>query len=205
MTESNSLRERWEERYQSGPTPWDSGITPPEVVDFWAEGRLPPQGLALDIGCGTATNVTYLAALGLTVIGVDISLRALQRGQQRIARLPHPLQAQAHLFLADVSRLPLANAEAVYALDIGCYHTLPSAARRGYANEVARNLRCGGYYQLYAFDRVPEDADNPNARGVGPSEIYERFTPFFEIVRMERANPNPHPCHWYLLQRRESP
>jgi SAM-dependent methyltransferase len=205
MTETVSLRERWEERYNTGPTPWDTGITPPEVVEFWTEGRLTPTGLALDIGCGAATNVTYLAGLGLTVVGVDISLLALQRGEQRLARQPHQIQRRAHLVLANVSVLPLANAQATYALDIGCFHTLPAGARHDYTKEIARNLSSGGYYHLYAFDRAPEDADNPDARGVAPNEISERFSPFFEVVRIDRATPNPHPCRWYLLQKRCSP
>ena len=49
-----SLRQRWEEHYASGHTPWDTRQTPPEVAAFWAEGRLPPAGLA--VGCGLWTG-----------------------------------------------------------------------------------------------------------------------------------------------------
>ena len=34
--------------------PWDSGISPPELLDF-LEGR--SSGHAIDLGCGTGTNV----------------------------------------------------------------------------------------------------------------------------------------------------
>ena len=64
----------WEKEYQSGQTPWDSGITPPEVVKFWSSRRLPAQGAALDLGCGTATNVAYLANLGLRRSGSNMRL-----------------------------------------------------------------------------------------------------------------------------------
>ncbi len=60
-----SARSRWETHYATGNTPWDTQITPPEVQSFWTSGRLAPQGLALDIGCGPGTNVRYLAELGL--------------------------------------------------------------------------------------------------------------------------------------------
>lgn len=42
--------------YRLTRPPWDTGITPPEVVATFAEGDLPP-GPALDLGCGTGTNV----------------------------------------------------------------------------------------------------------------------------------------------------
>jgi len=38
------------ERYASGETPWDSGITPPEIIEFL---EMAPAGSALDLGCGT--------------------------------------------------------------------------------------------------------------------------------------------------------
>jgi 2-heptyl-1-hydroxyquinolin-4(1H)-one methyltransferase len=179
-----------------------SGITPPEVVDFWTKGPLTPTGLALDIGCGTATNVAYLAGLGLNVLGFDLSLLALQRGRERLQQASPTVQRQAQLVMADVSALPVANAGAVYALDIGCFHSLPTQARTGYVKCITQSLRSGGYYHLYAFDRAPEAMDDPDSRGVGPEEIRERFSPYFHKVHIEQANPNPHPCRWYLLQKK---
>ena len=45
------LRNHWDERYRSGQTPWDTGITPPEVQGFWEEQPKPASGaLAFDIG-----------------------------------------------------------------------------------------------------------------------------------------------------------
>ena len=32
--DSLSWRDRWEEHYESGETPWDTQITPPEVQEF---------------------------------------------------------------------------------------------------------------------------------------------------------------------------
>src|ERR1700674_6043492 len=57
--------------YLLGLKPWDTGVTPPELVD-WVEGpkALPP-GNALDIGCGTGTNCQYLLAHKGQVTGVD--------------------------------------------------------------------------------------------------------------------------------------
>jgi hypothetical protein len=43
-------RQHWEDRYRTGLTPWDTRITPPEVVQFWQEHAVLPGSLALDLG-----------------------------------------------------------------------------------------------------------------------------------------------------------
>jgi SAM-dependent methyltransferase len=198
----NERRLAWEEHYRSGPTPWDTGITPPEIVSFWAHGYLPPIGLALDIGCGTATNVLYLANLGLNVIGFELSALALSRATARLRPYTDGVKERIALVQADAAQIPLLDAGAVYAMDVGCFHGLPAQLRHCYTKRLARNLRAGAYYQLYGFDRLPEDEANPDARGMGADEVEERFSPSFEIVQIERASPDRRPCRWYLLQRR---
>lgn len=200
----NGLRTRWEDHYASGHTPWDTQITPPEVVAFWASGRLPPVGLALDVGCGPGTNVLYLAGLGLRAVGFDIALQAVSTGRARLlARAPH-LVAHAALVQADVTALPLAGCGADYILDLGCSHGLPPALRDVFAAGVAANLRPGGYYHLYAFDQVPrpeaEAADS--YMGMGADEVAERFAPQLEVVEITRAEPDRYPCRWYLLRKK---
>src|SRR3954453_4809043 len=70
---TSASRKRWELRYGEGNTPWDTQVTPPEVVDFWQDASHARDGIALDLGCGTGTNVRYLAALGITAVGVELA------------------------------------------------------------------------------------------------------------------------------------
>ncbi len=211
---NQSLRSRWEAHYAGGNTPWDTQITPPEVQDFWAAGRLPRGGLALDIGCGPGTNVRYLAQLGLTVAGFDIVYQAVATGRRRIREQAPDLLPRAALVQADVTALPLLHSEAGYILDIGCSHGLPPALRDRFAAGIIANLRRGGYYHLYAFDLVPESpaafaangsaaaAAPPEQRiGMGDDEVVQRFTPALEVVEIVRARPDRHPCRWYLLRK----
>jgi SAM-dependent methyltransferase len=199
----NPFRARWEEHYASGHTPWDTQITPPEVKDFWASGRLSPMGLALDAGCGTGTNVRYLAQLGLHALGFDLAYTAVATGRARTRRQAPHLLPRAHLVQADITRLPLTDANAAYILDLGCSHGIPSELRDRYAAGVIANLRPGGYYHLYAFDHVlhPDAATEDRHIGMHADEVVTRFTPALEVVEILRATPDRYPCRWYLLRK----
>lgn len=196
------MRQRWNARYAEGVTPWDTRITPPEVVDFWAEDRLPRQGIALDLGCGPATNVRFLAQLGLTAYGIEIADAPLQQALQRYKDDPPALKARMHLICADVTALPFTDRNACYMLDVGCLHSLPVGVRQAYAAGVCANLAPGGYYQLYAFDQPPpgeEPAYGPV--GLAEGELADLFGSAMVLVEEIIAQPDRRPCRWYLWQR----
>lgn len=201
-------RGRWEEHYASGHTPWDTQITPPEVLSFWASGRLAPVGLALDVGCGPGTNVLYLARLGLLAVGFDIAGQAVAVGRARILAWGADAAPGACLVQADAGALPLAGCGASYILDVGCSHGLPPVQRAALARAIIANLRPGGYYHLYAFDRDTQPgggdgASLASAMGMEENEVAERFAPQLEVVEIIRARPDRRPCRWYLLRKRE--
>src|SRR5512143_4337340 len=63
-------------------TPWDTGITPPEIVAAIESGKI-PIGRALDLGCGTGTNAITLAQHGFTVTAIDVSRRAISLAKRK--------------------------------------------------------------------------------------------------------------------------
>jgi len=200
-------RSHWDERYRSGHTPWDTGITPPEVRRFWQERKPPAAGaFALDIGCGTGLNTLFLARQGLCAIGFDLSGQALRLAQQRLKASgrqdrPGP-EGEAIFVQADVSRLPVDRLGAADALDIGCLHSLPDHLRPAYAEGVHRGLKSGGYFHLYVFDR--NDSDGHGARGMYEGEVAALFDGKLEIVSEEAgvsSNAVSRPSRWFLLRR----
>jgi SAM-dependent methyltransferase len=198
-----TLRDEWEAHYTSGSTPWDTRITPPEVVQFWQTHEVPTAGLALDLGCGTATNVSYLAGLGLQVIGCDLAGNALATGLTRLQSARPELLARIQLIQTDVTALPFEHAGADYILDLGCLHSVPVAGRSAYVQGIVENLRPGGFYHLFAFDLLPP-AERPRdkpPRGVEADEVAERFAPTLRVVEIQRGRPDHQPCRWYLLQK----
>ena len=201
------LRAHWDARYRSGQTPWDTGITPPEVQQFWQEhSELAAGSFSIDIGCGTGLNTLFLARQGLRAVGIDLSGQALQHAKRRLdahlREAAFPMGGTASFVQADVSRLPIDRPGAAYALDIGCLHSLPDARRAAYAEGVCRVLREGGYYHLYVFDRDP--TDGPGARGMYEGEVASLFGSRMAVVTEEKGISSTRasrPSRWFLLRR----
>jgi SAM-dependent methyltransferase len=140
----------WNVIYSFGRTPWDTGITPPELRAVVEGGQVGP-GRALDLGCGTGTNVIYLAQHGWEASGVDISSRAIALARRKLRQAD--LSRRASVYAGDVTRLdglPLAGLFDL-ALDMGCLHNLDGAGRERYAQGLARRIKPGALYLLYAF------------------------------------------------------
>jgi SAM-dependent methyltransferase len=150
--------------YLSHPR-WDTGITPPELISFIENN---PPGRALDLGCGTGTNVIELARRGWHVSGVDFASKAIAIGREKARRAG----IQVDLRTADVSKpLPFEGPFNLI-LDIGCLHSLPGSSRAGYFDNLSRLLGKDGTYLLYGFtgtsSKLPglsiEDLDLLSAR-----------------------------------------
>jgi len=73
---------RWDERYQTGDTPWDTGQPSSELQRVLTEDQIGPCA-ALEIGCGTGTNAVYLAQQGFELTAVDVSPLAVATAQAR--------------------------------------------------------------------------------------------------------------------------
>ena len=169
------------------PPPWDTGVTPPELERFIASH---PPGRALDLGCGTGTNVVYLARHGWTAVGVDYARRAIVKARQRA----RAAGVRSELYAADVTRLDFLEPPFDLALDIGCLHSLAVGDRPRYAAGLARLVRPGGTYLLYAF------APGGPATGLTREDVTATFSPAFRIVSVEEGTGRL--SAWYTLERR---
>ena len=178
----------FELRYWTGRPPWDTGITPPEVMDFLA--RTTP-GRAVDFGCGTGTNAITIAQHGWDVTAIDFSWRAI-----RLARRKARAAGASIRFLRrDVSRLEDLVGPFDFALDLGCFHSLEAAPQAGYAATIARVLRPGATLMMYAF-LAPEEGRPAEA------EIRRRFSDPFDLIRLEHGEFEGRPSGWFTWKRR---
>lgn len=185
----------WDERYAEGSTPWDTEVVPPELHEAVDSGLLRAPGVALDLGCGTGTNTLFMAGLGFVAYGIDVAWLALvqARGKAMAAG------ATAYFCQGDVAGLDFLPVSAVFALDIGCLHSLLPADRARYAGSLGRRVQPGGHYLLYGFDEGP--ASEGGVMGFAAGEIASIFDPWFSLVWRRPSWQDDRPVAWYLLQR----
>jgi SAM-dependent methyltransferase len=154
-----------------GNPPWESGITPPELMAFIRDH---PPGKAIDLGCGTGTNVITLAQHGWEVTGVDFIPKAIRTGKKKAKKAG----VEVKLKVGDVTGLDELGTGYDLVLDIGCYHSLSTRRRKKYRENLKALLKPGGTFLMYAFT---PSADDPE-RGV-PDEDIQEMTKFLHLQK----------------------
>lgn len=183
---------RFEWRYWRQQTPWDTQITPPEVVDFINRTQA---GRALDLGCGTGTNAITLTEHGWQTVGVDFSPKAIAAARKKSAKLN--LNIDFHV--GDVSDLTFLNRPYDYILDIGCLFSLHSEQQKNYAAEIARLTSSGAEYMLYAW--LPQQRKG-RQWGISSQSVNDLFCRSFDQIKMVVGKDGPGESAWYWLKRR---
>jgi SAM-dependent methyltransferase len=171
---------------------WDTGTTPPELIE-WVKSQ-PAPGSALDLGCGTGTHAIYLAQQGWQVIGVDFVPKAIATACEK-AKQAH---VQIDFRVGDVTRLDDLAGSFDLVLDVGCFHGLDASERMRYAEQLARLAKPGGTFLLWALDRPAPFEDY----GVSPEVVEQLLQPHFVKIRSEAGSHNGRPTTWYWFTRR---
>ncbi len=187
--------------YWRGRPPWDTGVTPPELVSMVEGPHALPPAHALDIGCGTGTNSLYLARHGWQVTGIDFAAPAIEQARKK-ARTAGSLAGSVHFMRGDATRLRDLDVGGPCALvlDMGCFHGIPPEGRAGYVAGVARHAAPGAVFMLYAFG---PRAMGPRQVGVTPDDVRALFGGMFEVERVvEGSDRGGMASAWYWLRRK---
>ena len=171
--------------------PWDTGLSPPELFEFIQHH---PPGRAIDIGCGTGTNVITLVKAGWRVTGVDFAPRAIQLGRQKLKQSG----VQADLFVKDATALSGITGPFDLALDLGCFHGISKEGRRKYLDQLDRTLAPGGFWLLYAF---LSPGTPRSGHGLGEAEIDSISARFILTSRQDGVDKRERPSAWFLFQK----
>jgi len=123
---------------------WDSGVTPPELLSF-LEDRQP--GRAIDLGCGTGTNVITLSSYGWQATGVDFVPAAINLARQKARQAG----VVADFRVGDAVHLDFIPGTFDLVVDIGCFHGLSERDRLTYIRQLDQMLAPQGIWFLYGF------------------------------------------------------
>ena len=170
--------------------PWDSGISPPELLDFIATHS---PGKAIDIGCGTGTNVITLAQAGWQVTGVDFIPRAIRMAKRKARKAG----IEAELHVRDATDLTGISGPFDLALDMGCFHSLGDK-KADYLSELERILAPGGHWLMYGFfNPVSQQTQN----GLAEADLELVPASLTLVWRQDGFDKRERPSAWFLYQR----
>lgn len=175
--------------YILGNAPWDSGVSPPELYDFLASH---PAGRALDIGCGTGTNLITLVNAGWQADGFDFAPRAVQIAKRKLKTA----NASASVFIDDATKMKNVSPPYDLALDLGCFHGIENQV--DYLAQLHRVLAPGGFWLMYGFFKP-----DPALSGPGLLESDLALIQRHGLTLISRKNgwdKRERPSAWFLWQ-----
>jgi len=192
---------RFEDRYQSGDTPWDHGMVDSNLIEAVSMHNLLPCR-TLDIGCGTGENAIWLARQGFEVVACDLSSTAIQRARNKLENV----KADVCFLVADFLVDAMPDAPFGFIFDRGCLHCMAEdAEREAYVQKVADLLEDGGHWLS-----LVGNADE-GERDVGPpqltaTELVSAVESRFEIQSLSAghfgSDQETPPRAWICLMRK---
>ena len=178
-----------------------------------ADGHLPAvlrqfeitRGRALEIGCGSAANVIWLARLGFECTGIDLASAALRLARdQASAAGCSPLLIRG-AFPDGIPEGALANGGYDFVFDRGVLELVTAPAqRRKFLKLVAQLLSSGGIYYSLIAKRERRQLPGGGTRWT-LSEIRKAISPFLRILLVKPVPLDPSnrasPSHWMCIMK----
>jgi SAM-dependent methyltransferase len=172
---------------------WDTGTSPRELLSFIATHD---PGRALDLGCGTGTNVITLAKSGWQVTGVDYVPRAIRIANKKAQEN----SVKVVLLQEDVTHLDSISGKFDLILDMGCFHSLMQTDHSNYIETVQRLLAQNGTYMLYVFFKSQLEVQRP---GVTEEDFIKLSRVFRLISRVNGTEREIRPSAWLSFQKNQ--
>ena len=172
--------ERWEERYKTGDTPWDSGEVCSILKGYYLSIEPPPKKV-LELGCGTGTNAIWLAEQGAEVTAFDLSAEAVKLARERT-----PRGLDIRWFQGDaLGELPINPGNFDFAFDRGVFHAVSSESRGTFVEKVFSLLGDGGYWLSLVGNAEEENPPHGGPPRLRASEFIPVVEPYFQILELK--------------------
>ena len=178
-------------RYPFIPIPWETG--PREgLVNLVESGRAKPCR-AIDLGCGTASNVVYLAQHGFDVTGVDFASSAITKARQKA----EAAGLKAEFVVDDLTNLYNVTGSFDFLVDAGVLDVLQIKFRDHYVQNLLPLTHPGSRFFLYGWEWTLSPWEQLLLQRLSlfgailePGEIEQCFGAYFEIERIyHETNP----------------
>lgn len=169
---------RWDERYEQGDTPWETGQPSSELRRVNAEVPIKPCR-AVELGCGTGASAVWLARQGFDVTALDLSPLAVERARRRADEAG----VRLNCLVADVLDPPSElTGPFGFFFDRGCYHVVRREGAAAYLETLRRLTRPGSLGLVLAGNaREPHDPGPPT---VTEEQMRTELSPLFDIVQL---------------------
>jgi SAM-dependent methyltransferase len=195
--------------YQVGLTPWEGSAKQARTREqisamFGREenGRQPPYGPALDLGCGGGLWSIELARRDWQVTGIDIVPKALRTARERAREAG----VEVRFVQGDLAALRAAEVGSGFRLllDFGAVHGLKEAQREAVGREVSAVAAADATLLMLAF---PPGRRGPLPRGMSRADIEAAYPGWnvtdgdaldAELPRIVKKDGDP---RWYRLTR----
>jgi methyl halide transferase len=193
----------WNEHYQSGQPPWETGEPSSELGRVIAEEQIEPCRV-IELGCGSGINAVWLAQQGFDVTAVDFNELAIERARRRAIDAGVTVRFEQ----ADVLNLPDGWEPFPLFFDRGCYHAVRLIDVQSYIRSLSRVTAAAALGLLLAGNA--KEPQEPGPPVVSEEELHAELEPAFQIVRLREfrfdatEGEGTPPLAWSCLVRRPS-
>jgi SAM-dependent methyltransferase len=172
--------------------PWDRGLSPPELMEFIRRSQ---PGRALDLGCGTGTNIITLAKNGWQVTGVDFAPQAISIARRKI----QAAGITADIRVSDVTSLGGIQGPFDFILDLGCFHGLQGNEKASYLDQLHRVCAPQAAWLLYGFFK---ETDRTRGPGMVSADIENILAGFDLVSRWDGVDRRERPSAYFLFRKK---
>jgi len=178
----------------------------------------------LEIGCGPAPNIWYLAREGFDAYGIDGSKIAIEKGKMRLAQEG----LSANLIVGDIIKLPFENNFFDGVVDVECLYCMNISNTEIILQEVARVLKPYGLFYSRTFSTNFFIGDKPDSiskyeylnvyegpqanrgfiRLIDKQEIHRLYGKYFNVLSVDqlistRDNEKIKISEWIIISKKK--
>jgi cyclopropane fatty-acyl-phospholipid synthase-like methyltransferase len=167
-----------------GTPPWDVGHAQTEFVSLFNRGEV--KGSVIDVGCGTGENSLFFASKGNNVLGVDYSVRAIEKAREKaVSRKIENVTFE----VVDVLTVSKFFKERAFenVIDSGLFHTFDDSQRPDFVKSLRSVVNENGKYFMLCFSDL-EPANWGGPRRVTRREIEDSFQEGWKINYIREAS-----------------